>query len=599
MERDLTGGSEMKQILKRISSKLDDYKLKKKLRILYIYSVLLPILITDSAIVYISIASENASMQKGMENIASAVKYNFFYDIEEAAGTTKKIYMNKYVNQFMDKQFESELDYYLSYQAFMKDSLFESSIGTTASSITMYADNPTIVSGGEFKQLSTVKAQDWYRYLTASSRDGVLYIYYDESRIPTVDSKRKISFIRKLNFYKRDGCEKLVKMDIDYSTMARSFVKMNYEAPVYVCWNDKIILSNQGNYGQWKDFETFDLQKKAEYQATFASYGTELKIYVLKPETEIMRQMLKNIPLLILLIFINIFLPLCFMIAINQSFTERLKELSESFKRINDEKLMKIDNVRGEDEIGIVMRNYNRMVSTINELIQTVYIDRLREQEMDIERQNAELLALHSQINPHFLFNALESIRMHSLLKNEKETACMVERLAVMERQNFDWGTDFITVREEISFVDAYLQLQKYRFGERLSYRLDIVEECLDYRIPKLTIVTFAENACIHGIESKTAEGWIFVRVYLEDDVFYIEIEDTGGGMDETFLKELKNKMDHASIDKLKDKKGIGILNACLRLKMATDNQVSFELESEAGISTMVTIKIPVLKISK
>ncbi|MDF2887771.1 MAG: hypothetical protein K0R23_2156 [Lacrimispora sp.] len=589
----------MKQILKRISSKLDDYKLKKKLRILYIYSVLLPILITDSAIVYISIASENASMQKGMENIASAVKYNFFYDIEEAAGTTKKIYMNKYVNQFMDKQFESELDYYLSYQAFMKDSLFESSIGTTASSITMYADNPTIVSGGEFKQLSTVKAQDWYRYLTASSRDGVLYIYYDESRIPTVDSKRKISFIRKLNFYKRDGCEKLVKMDIDYSTMARSFVKMNYEAPVYVCWNDKIILSNQGNYGQWKDFETFDLQKKAEYQATFASYGTELKIYVLKPETEIMRQMLKNIPLLILLIFINIFLPLCFMIAINQSFTERLKELSESFKRINDEKLMKIDNVRGEDEIGIVMRNYNRMVSTINELIQTVYIDRLREQEMDIERQNAELLALHSQINPHFLFNALESIRMHSLLKNEKETACMVERLAVMERQNFDWGTDFITVREEISFVDAYLQLQKYRFGERLSYRLDIVEECLDYRIPKLTIVTFAENACIHGIESKTAEGWIFVRVYLEDDVFYIEIEDTGGGMDETFLKELKNKMDHASIDKLKDKKGIGILNACLRLKMATDNQVSFELESEAGISTMVTIKIPVLKISK
>ena len=124
----------MSHILKKISSRLDDFKLKKKLRILYIYSVLLPIFITDSVIVAIFIASESASMKKGMENIASAVKYNFFYDIEEAAGTTKKIYMNKYVNQFMDKQFESELDYFLSYQAFMKDSLFESSIGTTASS---------------------------------------------------------------------------------------------------------------------------------------------------------------------------------------------------------------------------------------------------------------------------------------------------------------------------------------------------------------------------------------------------------------------------------------------------------------------------------
>jgi len=191
----------MSHILNRISSRLDDFKLKKKLRILYIYSVLLPIFITDSVIVAIFIASESASMKKGMENIASAVKYNFFYDIEEAAGTTKKIYMNKYVNQFMDKQFESELDYYLSYQAFMKDSLFESSIGTTASSIIMYADNPTIVSGGEFRQLSTVNHQEWYHYLKDSGRDGVLYMYYDESRIPTVDSKRKISFIRRLNFF--------------------------------------------------------------------------------------------------------------------------------------------------------------------------------------------------------------------------------------------------------------------------------------------------------------------------------------------------------------------------------------------------------------
>lgn len=589
----------MKHILKWINCRLDNYKLKKKLKILYIFSVLLPIIITDSVIVYIFIASENASVQTGMENIASAVKYNFFYDIEEAAGTTKKIYMNKYVNQFMDKQFQNELDYYLSYKAFMKDSLFESSIGSTASSITMYADNPTIVSGGEFKRLSAAKDQDWYRYLKNSDRDGVLYMYYDESRIPTVNSKRKISFIRKLNFYKRDGCEKLVKMDIDYSTMVQSFVKMNYEAPVYVCWNDKIILSNQRDNGQWKDYETFQLQKKVGYKTTFSSYGAELTIYVLKPGKESVRQIFKYIPLFILLICINILLPLGFMTVINQSFTERLKELSEAFRHIDDEKLQKIDNVRGEDEIGTLMRNYNRMVTTINGLIQTVYIDRLREQEMDIERQKAELLALHSQINPHFLFNALESIRMHSLLKDETETASMVEKLAMMERQNFDWGTDFITVREEMSFVEAYLQLQKYRFGDRLSYRLDIMEECFDYRIPKLTIVTFAENACIHGIESKITDGWIFVRVYIENDMFYIEIEDTGEGMSETFLEEMKNKMNHASIDKLKDKKGVGILNACLRLKMATDDQVCFELESESGISMMVTIKIPISNIMK
>ena len=91
---------------------------------------------------------------------------------------------------------------------------------------------------------------------------------------------------------------------------------------------------------------------------------------------------------------------------------------------------------------------------------------------MDIARQNAELLALYSQINPHFLFNALESIRMRSILKDEHETADMVEKLAIMERQNVDWSTDTNTVKRELDFVEAYLSLQKYRFGDRLSYRI-------------------------------------------------------------------------------------------------------------------------------
>ncbi len=141
------------------------------------------------------------------------------------------------------------------------------------------------------------------------------------------------------------------------------------------------------------------------------------------------------------------------------------------------------------------------MVARTNELIQIVYKNKIKEQEMLVERQNAELLALHSQINPHFLFNALESIRMHSLLKNEYETADMVEKLALMQRQYVEWGNDSVEIRREMEFVRAYLGLQKYRFGERLSYSLEVEEDCLDIKIPKMTVVTFVENACVHGIE--------------------------------------------------------------------------------------------------
>ena len=244
------------------------------------------------------------------------------------------------------------------------------------------------------------------------------------------------------------------------------------------------------------------------------------------------------------------------------------------------------------------MENYNRMAVRTNGLIQTVYKNRIREQEMDIARQNAELLALHSQINPHFLFNALESIRMHCILRNEPEIAGMVEKLAVMERQNVDWSEDTVEIGKEMEFVEAYLSLQKYRFGDRLSYKLDVDEECLHIRIPKLTVVTFVENACIHGIEKKAAQGWIFVRIHKEEreglqGKVCMEVEDTGGGMDERERQEMLELMKNASIDRLKGKGRVGIVNACLRLKMVTDNRVEFALESEKGVGTIVQIRIP------
>ena len=79
-----------------------------------------------------------------------------------------------------------------------------------------------------------------------------------------------------------------------------------------------------------------------------------------------------------------------------------------------------------------------------------------------------------------------------------------------MQRQYVEWGNDSVEIRREMEFVRAYLGLQKYRFGERLSYSLEVEEDCLDIKIPKMTVVTFVENACVHGIEAKTAPGWIF-----------------------------------------------------------------------------------------
>ena len=182
---------------------------------------------------------------------------------------------------------------------------------------------------------------------------------------------------------------------------------------------------------------------------------------------------------------------------------------------------------------------------------------------------------------------------MHSVLKGETETAEMVQKLAVMERQNVEWHDDSVTIEEEEGFIDAYLQLQSYRFGERISFNIDISEDCKKILIPKLTLVTFVENACVHGIESKSAQGWIFVRVYKEETNLVIEVEDTGDGMEEADVEALQEKINNVAIDMVRAAKHVGILNACLRIKMMFKDQVKFTIESEKGIGMSVIITIP------
>lgn len=581
------------QIVNRIIDKLNDYNVKQKLLTLYIFCVLIPLVITDSVILAVVIKADRSSQQHELENIAAAVEYSLISKLDSAGTITKNIYMNRIIDEFMNKEYDTPLAYYDGYLKQMKDSLFKSSIGTSSSIITMYSDNPTIINGGEFSRLEKVQEMEWYSYFKESNQDIICYIYYDDAFEPAVSAKRKISIIRKMNYYKNSNYEKILKLDMDYSSIARDLLNMNYAAKVYVCKDDKIVFSNDGYSSAGADFAEFQKWNKVGYQQAFSFYNNELDIYVLRKGLDIREQIIGNLPLILFLICINALLPWILVKLLSRSFTERLQDLSRAFEAVENESLTEIERANGEDEIGCLMRDYNRMAEKMNELIQTVYKEEMKKQEIDIARQNAELLALHSQINPHFLFNALESIRMHSVLKNERETADMVGKLAKMERQYVEWGTDDEKIREEMEFVEAYLQLQKYRFGNRLSYSIEVEDRCLQYRIPKLTLLTFVENACVHGMENKASVVWIFVRVYIKGKALYLEIEDTGNGICEPVLSELKDRMANANIKDLRQKGRVGIINACLRLKMVSKDNVRFEIDSEEGIGTIVTVQIP------
>lgn len=584
----------MRDLLKRLEVQMDDYNIKKKFYILYILCVLVPLLVTDRVVFSIVRQSERDSQQHEMARIANSISYNITSSVDNAAEIAKSIYTSKAVDEFLTTQYENSMDYVVEYQKFFRNSLFESGLGRDDILVTMYADNDTLINGGNVANINTIENTNYYRYMRSNELNRCVYFDYDASRAPAVKAERKMLFLQRMDFFPTEGWKKLVVIQLNYGNMIRSLEKMNFDTDVYICKDSQIVLSN-GRYSSiGKEFENFVEMDDVGYSQVVNLCGMNLNIYVMKTKGKVWEELRRNLGLILFLVFINAVLPIIMVRGFNRSFTKRISELSRVFEKVDSEQLVPITNARGKDEIGSLMRNYNRMVKRTNELIQIVFKNKIQEQQMMVARQNAELLALHSQINPHFLFNALESIRMHSLLKQEKETADMVEKLAVMQRQYVEWGDDSIEVSREMEFVKAYLGLQKYRFGDRLNYSLEVDETCLDKKIPKLTVVTFVENACVHGIESKTAPGWIFVRITEEDQCLCIEVEDTGCGMEAPAMNELKDKMQNACIEMLKEKGRVGMINACLRLKMVSEEQVRFDLDGEIGVGTMVSIKIPI-----
>ncbi len=567
-------------------------KLSKKFLLMYIFGIILPLIITDAFLLKSIYDAELRNQYFYRENAIDSYSNYFENLLKNDAAMASAFDLNKTLNSFINKLYESPYDYYYHYSTTIDNSFFTTLADYNRDRIVIYSDNRTMLNGNYFHPLSEAEKEVWFRKYSESGVNEAFYAYYDyEPVMKSFDQKRFIYVRRMTNT--RTAVDKIVTIEHKNWRIVEDLSEIRVDCAMVVCCDDYIIYSNK--YPNI-DYQTLlDKASKEPYMTVkeYPMYGNSLTFYAFTEDLTVSNVISNNIPIIVLIIIVTFIIPILLMKVLERSITERITILGKAFGEGDNEIFQPIKEIKGTDEISALMHNYNRIVGINNELTNTIYKDKLREQESDLARKNAELLALQSQINPHFLFNALESIRMHSILKGENETAEMVQRLAVMQRQNVEWHDDAVTIEEEEGFIDAYLQLQSYRFGERISFNIDIDEECKKVLIPKLTLVTFVENACVHGIESKSAQGWIFVRVNKKEDKLIIEVEDTGDGMDEKEAEALQERMNNVTIDVIRKAKHVGILNACLRIKMMFKDQVKFAIESEKGIGMSVIITIP------
>ena len=239
--------------------------------------------------------------------------------------------------------------------------------------------------------------------------------------------------------------------------------------------------------------------------------------------------------------------------------------------------------VNSRDEIETLANGFNDMASSMQGMITKIKED---EQKM----RKADLRLLQEQINPHFLYNTLDTIVW--LIEDNKfdEAVNMVVTLSDFFRLVLSRGREFITLREEKQHIISYLQIQKVRYRDILEYEIHMDSSLDIYEIPKLTLQPIVENALYHGIKYKRAKGCIRISAELDEDIIHITVSDDGVGMDGEELEELRKEIERPCSE---TEKGFGLANVNERIHMYFGPQYHMKIDSQKGEGTTVELAIP------
>lgn len=259
-----------------------------------------------------------------------------------------------------------------------------------------------------------------------------------------------------------------------------------------------------------------------------------------------------------------------------KSITGRLKLLKEQMLRIQEGNICKMEEGPSRDEIGQLIGNYNVMVDQVEALLREQYT-------LGQEKVEAELKALQSQINPHFLYNTLDMINWMSQKKESENIRSVVQAMSRFYRLTLSKGRDIVSIRDEVEMCEAYMEIQKRRYRGRICYEVEVDGDILDSLIPKITLQPFLENAIIHGINEKAdGRGMVILNGWMEDGRITLSVTDDGEGM----TQEDKKKSHQGS--------HYGLSNIEHRLELFFGESIPVQVESSPGIGTCVIINIPI-----
>ncbi len=592
----------MRKLVEKIYHPLNNFKIANKMMFIYVVGGFIPLLLLSFYLTgYTRSILLDQATKEALTNalrIEERLQDIFRITVDVSDG----IYLDDQLRQLINTRYTKVIETIEDQKEYTKmDDYLR--LYPELDNIRFYANNSTLLDDSQLIPVKdNHKSTDWYNL--AWEKDGKICFVY---RFDEIKRENLLSMVRLVK--DKHGRELgVLVVSIKDQTLRKLMGSEPYEI-IGILDNTQIFLSTNSDFeGLYIDndknnpkdnqlTESIDIytDNSKKYKVItneFITYSSSnhIRLLTIVPIENFIGFANESIINSMVLISISVLVALIMVYFLTRILSDRIEEFRTSLHKVAMGDFEVNYSTQGTDEIGSLFVDLEIMTKSIKDLITKIYDVGVQKEKLTSRQREVEFKMLTSQIDPHFLYNTLETIRMEAVLNDQMEIAQIVKKLASIMRRKLSVSHDEVSLEAELLLLTDYLEIQKFRFRERISY--SILRECdtKEFKILPLLIQPIVENAFVHGLEKKVGQGKILIRINETDQFLVISIEDDGVGINEETLDALKIKMQQ---DMLSLGDNIGLSNVYQRIQLYYRTPYHLEIKSNNESGTIVKFYLP------
>lgn len=587
--------------MRYIWTKLLDLKIRYKLLGVYLLATVIPIMLVGA---YLNFGMRDVVLNNTLyETEANLEKIEMQLDtvLSRITKISDLIYLNRDMDTLLNEDYQSLLEIYDAYNQYP---IFDEYLKyyDEIETIQFYMSKEMITNSYFIHANEEIVQQDWYKE-AVQNQGRIIWRMKEEEwtkqeylALTRAVYDRQNQFLGVLSIYvSQDKLREIVGGLIhDVYLLLDEETVIYHRNPTLIGSKQTIIpddiLGEEENYVIDHHYGGEDIKLNVHHFTPDKALQNQLQIASVIPVEKMMLKPNQIFTRGYLMIFGALACSIVSFQLFTRTFNTRINTLKYAMSQVAKGRFNIRPSIKGNDEIGEAYHELYMTSQSIQKLIDEVYVHKIKEERWRRKQKDSEFKMLSSQINPHFLYNTLEMIRMKAVVNKDRDVAALITKLSKMMRSALESTDRPVPLTNELNLVENYLEIQTMRFGDQLNYQINIKCDATKYDVFPLLIQPLVENAIIHGLEPKLGVGNLILTVEETDQHVVISVEDDGVGMSGEKLRSVQQRLEE---DDQPNSKRIGVRNVHQRIQLYYGEAYGLEVRSQLEGGTTIRLVLP------